>query len=158
MPYMGIVKKAASGKPRSSPAGTKPRAKAPRAGVGAKTREPPVAREGSAPYRVAGQPSPLAPSRLADALFTTTQQRVLGLLFGDPDRSFFANELITLTGSGSGAVQRELARLESSGLVTAKWLGNQKHYQANKDSPIYNGLWNIVQNTVGVAAAMHLRV
>ncbi|MGE0623829.1 MAG: hypothetical protein AB7I04_08575 [Pseudomonadales bacterium] len=47
-----------------------------------------------------------APTGLADALFTTTQQRVLSLLFGRPSRSFFASELIELTGSGSGAVQR----------------------------------------------------
>jgi hypothetical protein len=53
-------------------------------------------------------------SSLADALFSTTQQRVLSLLFGQPDRSFDAIELIRLVGAGSGAVQRELARLESS--------------------------------------------
>ncbi|MGA7181150.1 MAG: hypothetical protein WBX11_16410 [Thiobacillaceae bacterium] len=46
---------------------------------------------------------------LADALFTGTQQRVLGLIFGQPGRSFYATELIGLAGSGSGAVQRELA-------------------------------------------------
>ena len=154
MPNMGIVKKTASGMPRSSPAGTKPRAKAPADDAHTKTRKPIVAREGNEPYRVTAQTSPLVSSRLADALFTTTQQRVLGLLFGDPDRSFFANELIAITGSGSGAVQRELARLESSGLVTVKWLGNQKHYQANKESPIFYGLWDIVQNTVGVAAPL----
>ncbi|MES2563755.1 MAG: transcriptional regulator, partial [Pseudomonadota bacterium] len=39
---------------------------------------------------------------LADALFTTTQQRVLGLLFGQPDRSFYATELIALAAAGSG--------------------------------------------------------
>lgn len=48
---------------------------------------------------------------LADALFTTTQQRVLGYLFGQPERSFFATELIKLAGGGSGGVQRELALL-----------------------------------------------
>lgn len=73
---------------------------------------------------------------LAGALFSGTQQRVLGLLFGQPDRSFYATELINLAGVGSGAVQRELARLAQSGLVTVKPVGNQKHYQANPDSPI----------------------
>lgn len=68
-----------------------------------------------------------AATSLADALFTTTQQRVLGLLFGQPSRSFFASELIALTGSGSGAVQRELKRLTSSGLLTVKRMGRQKH-------------------------------
>jgi hypothetical protein len=54
-----------------------------------------------------------SPTSLADALFTTTQQRVLALLYGQPSRSFFATELIELTGSGSGAVQRELKRAPS---------------------------------------------
>ncbi|MDA0892121.1 MAG: hypothetical protein O3C15_07350 [Proteobacteria bacterium] len=77
---------------------------------------------------------------LSDALFTTTQQRVLALLFGQPDRSFFANEVIGLTGSGSGAVQRELKRLTDSGLVTSKRIGNQRHFQANRAAPIFSEL------------------
>ena len=47
--------------------------------------------------------SPHVHTSLADALFSTTQQRVLAYLFGRPDRSFYATELIELTGSGSGA-------------------------------------------------------
>ena len=62
----------------------------------------------------------------ADALFTKTQQRVLAVLFGQSQRSFYANEVIGLAGSGSGAVQRELARLESAGLVTMQRNGKQK--------------------------------
>lgn len=90
-------------------------------------------------------------SGLADALFSGTQQRVLGLLFGQPERSFYATELINLAGVGSGAVQRELARLAQSGLVTIKAVGNQKHYQANPASPIYNELCGVVRKTVGLA-------
>lgn len=90
------------------------------------------------------------PTSLADALFTTTQQRVLALLFGQPHRSFFATELIKLTGSGSGAVQRELKRLASSGLVTVTRIGNQKHYQANPDSPVFDELRGLVIKTVAL--------
>ena len=86
----------------------------------------------------------------ADALFTKTQQRVLAVLFGQPQRSFYANELIGLAQSGSGAVQRELARLEASGLVTVHRIGNQKHYQANRDAPIFEELRGIVLKTFGV--------
>src|SRR3546814_4524526 len=85
------------------------------------------------------------------ALFSGTKQRVLGILYGQPDRSFYANELIGLAVSGSGAVQRELATLASSGLVTVKSVGNQKHYQANPESPIFTELCSIVQKTVGLA-------
>lgn len=88
---------------------------------------------------------------LADALFSKTQQRVLGLLFGQPERSFYATELIGLLGVGSGAVQRELSRLEQSGLLTVRRLGTQKHYQANPDSPLFGELRSIARKTVGLA-------
>jgi predicted nucleotidyltransferase len=88
---------------------------------------------------------------LADALFSNVQQRVLAYLFGQPERSFFATELIKLAGGGSGAVQRELARLEDSGLVMVTRLGTQKHYQANPKSPIFSELCGIAQKTVGLA-------
>ena len=91
------------------------------------------------------------PTSLADALFTTTQQRLLALLFGQPARTFFVTELITLTGSGSGAVQRELRRLTSSGLVNVMRIGRQKHYRANPESPVFEELRGLVVKTVAVA-------
>jgi predicted nucleotidyltransferase len=95
--------------------------------------------------------SPAAPrTSLAAALFSNTQQRVLAFLFGQPERSFFATELIGLAGGGSGAVQRELARLVDSGLVTVTRVGTQKHYQANPKSPIFTELCAIAQKTVGL--------
>lgn len=88
---------------------------------------------------------------LSDALFSTIQQRVLAYLFGQPERSFFATELIKLAGGGSGAVQRELARLADSGLVTVKRVGTQKHFQADPKSPLFAELCSIAQKTVGLA-------
>ena len=90
-------------------------------------------------------------SGLASALFTKTQQRVLSLLFGQPKRSFFTSELIDLVNSGTGAVHRELTRLVESGLVKTWKLGNQKHYQANEESPIFDVLCLLVKRTLGVA-------
>ena len=88
---------------------------------------------------------------LSSALFTSTQQRLFTLLFGQPDRSFFLGELIELADSGRGAVQRELARLADVGLVVTKAVGNQKHFQANQAAPIFNELHAIVLKTVGLA-------
>ena len=62
---------------------------------------------------------------LADALFPKVRQRVLAVLFSAPDRSFYANEVITLARSGNGAVQRELAGLSGAGLLTVRKQGNQ---------------------------------
>ena len=102
-----------------------------------------VQRSPKAGQRLGGQ-------SLADALFTATQQRLLGLLFGQPERSFFVTELIELADMGRGAIQRELARLARSELVVIKRHGNQKHYRANPDSPIYKELCSIVSKTVGI--------
>lgn len=88
---------------------------------------------------------------LADALFTQTQQRVFGLIFGQPDRSFTVSETIATVGGGSGAVQRELRRLAETGLVTVQPVGNQKRYQANPDAPIFAELIGIVRKTFGLA-------
>jgi predicted nucleotidyltransferase len=90
-------------------------------------------------------------SSLADALFTRTQQRVLGVLFGQPQRSKYASELIREAGTGSGAAQRELRRLEQCGLIVGRRIGHQKHYQANPASPLYSELRSIVIKTVGLA-------
>src|SRR5690606_41209675 len=64
---------------------------------------------------------------------------------------YYATELIALAGSGSGAVQRELASLADSGLVTVRAIGNRKHYQANPESPVFAELCAIVRKTFGLA-------
>ncbi len=52
--------------------------------------------------------------------------------------------------AGSGAVQRELARLEAAGLVTTSRVGRQKHYQANERAPVFSELRGIVLKTSGL--------
>jgi predicted nucleotidyltransferase len=89
--------------------------------------------------------------RLSDALFSKVQQRVLGLLFVNSDRSFYTNEIVRLVDSGMGVVQRELTRLTSSGLITALKIGNQRHYQADPTSPIFKELRSILLKTSGLA-------
>lgn len=88
---------------------------------------------------------------VADALFTKSQQRVLGVIFGNPSRSFYANEIISRAGAGTGAVQRELAKLEGAGLVTVTRVGNQKHYQANAGAPVFAAIHELVLRTSGLA-------
>jgi predicted nucleotidyltransferase len=87
---------------------------------------------------------------LSDALFSGVQRRVLALIFGHPERSFYTNEIVRNVRSGSGAVERELSRLAHSGLVSVQRIGNQKHYRANRESPIFKELRGIVQKTMGL--------
>lgn len=91
---------------------------------------------------------------LADTLFTKGQQRVLSLLFGHPERSFFANEIIRQTGGGAGAIHRELKTLTQAGVLTESSIGNQRHFQANPACPIYSELLGIVRKTFGISGIL----
>ncbi len=79
------------------------------------------------------------------------QQRVLGLLFTQPDRRFQSAELIRLANSGTGAVHRLATRLAEAGLITVTKEGAQKYYQANKASPIFQELRGLIIKTCGLA-------
>jgi predicted nucleotidyltransferase len=85
---------------------------------------------------------------LSETLFTKTQRGVLSLLFGDPERSYYANEIVRYAQAGIGAVQRELERLVAAGLLTVARVGNQKHYKANRQSPIFDEMEAIVSKTM----------
>ena len=87
---------------------------------------------------------------LLDVLFARTRQRVLAILFTRPDRSFYVNEIIAMAGAGRGAVLRELDRLSRSRLVVVTRAGNQKRFQANADSPIFDELCGILKKTAGL--------
>jgi len=107
------------------------------------------------PPRAGARPVSVTP---ADALFPKTKQRVLALLFGQPDRSYKTMELIRLAGAGSGAVQRELDRLVASRLVTAAEIDGQKRFSANRESMIFEELRGIVEKTAGVAEVVRAAV
>ena len=88
---------------------------------------------------------------IGNVLFTKTQQKVLGLLFGKPDQSFYLNEITKLSQMGRGTIKRELERMEAAGIVVKKRIGNQNHYQANSECPVYSELMGIARKTFGVA-------
>jgi len=88
---------------------------------------------------------------IADALFTKTRQKIIGLLFSKPDKSYYLNEIVRIAGMGKGTIKRELDKMTSAGLLTMRKIGNQNHYQPNPESPIYEELLAISRKTFGVA-------
>jgi predicted nucleotidyltransferase len=89
-------------------------------------------------------------SNLSGALFSRVQSRVLGILFGQPDREFQLTEIISRADSGRGAVQRELEKLTEVGIVATVAHGNRKLYRVNRESPVFNELHQLILKTVGV--------
>ncbi len=96
------------------------------------------------------------PTSIADVLFSGVQQRVIGLLFGQSERSFYANEIEKLAKTGRGSLQRELSRMTSSGLITMTTIGRQKHYQANKNCYIFQEVKSISLKTFGLSDVLRL--
>ncbi len=94
-------------------------------------------------------------SSLGDVLFTKTQQRELGLLFSNPEQTFYLNEVVRLAGVGKGSVNRELDKMLAVGLLSKTRIGNQNHFQANKQCPIYDELSGIVRKTFGIVDIIH---
>lgn len=87
---------------------------------------------------------------VTDALFSKVQQRVMALLFAQPERNFYTSEILRHVDCGVGAVDRELNRLLGCGLVTVERVGNQKHYRVNKAAPVFEDLRALLEKTVNV--------
>lgn len=51
---------------------------------------------------------------------------------------------------------RELDRLQRSGILTLTRQGNQSHYQANPDCPVFEELSGLVRKTLGIAGQLKI--
>lgn len=91
---------------------------------------------------------------LAHAVFTDRQVRLFRWLFGQPDRSFYMNELMRLAGLSSASLQQELKRLTQAGLVDSTRMGNLRVFKANPASPLFPELVSLTRKTCGVAAQL----
>ncbi|MGE4073690.1 MAG: nucleotidyltransferase domain-containing protein [Lysobacterales bacterium] len=92
--------------------------------------------------------SPTTPAAL---LFAAYHLRLLAVLLMRPDQSFHLRELERLAGVSAGTAHRELKRMETAGLVHSRRIGNQVHYQAQRDCPIFAELQSILRKSVGLA-------
>jgi predicted nucleotidyltransferase len=75
----------------------------------------------------------------------------MSVLLLRPDERFHLRQIVRLTGSGVGAVQRELKALESAGLVRREPSGRQVYFQAVRESPIFQEVQGLILKTSGVA-------
>lgn len=96
----------------------------------------------------------MSTTNIGDALFTKAQQKVLTLLFGQPEKSFYLNEVVRYAAMGKGVISRELAKLTAAGLLVVSKQGNQNHYQANASAAIFADLKQIVLKTFGLVGLL----
>lgn len=88
---------------------------------------------------------------LATLIFTEYRRKVLALLLLHPEQHLHQREIARLTGTVSGTLSRELAKLTDAGILLKTPIGNQMHYAANRQCPIFDELASILRKTSGLA-------
>jgi predicted nucleotidyltransferase len=88
----------------------------------------------------------------ADFLLTPSMQRVLGLVFVDPEHSFTLNELLAQAGGGRGGGQRQIERLLAAGVLQeGPRRARQRSIKVNTQFFLYPELRGIVLKSFGLA-------
>jgi predicted nucleotidyltransferase len=89
---------------------------------------------------------------MLEALITSkTRVKLLTLFLLNPGNEYYIREISRTTNENINAVRRELANLESFGLITGQKKGNQQYYTVNTGHFLYAELQKIVLKTEGVA-------
>jgi uncharacterized protein len=82
-----------------------------------------------------------------EVLFGKTRRAILALLLGSPDESFYLRQIERQIRTGLGAVQRELKQLTDSAILKRNVSGRQVYFQADRSSPLFNDLQNLILKT-----------
>lgn len=84
---------------------------------------------------------------LADIILSDYRQRVLGLLLLNSHERFHLREIARQTDARVAPLSRELLKLSEAGILNTEQVGNQVHYFANLECPIYQELVSILRKT-----------
>lgn len=88
---------------------------------------------------------------MLEKLFSSrVRVKLLTVFLTNPDARFYIRELERVLEESPYAIQRELRRLESIGLLVAEPEANLRYYAVNKQFPIYPELKNIILKTSGL--------
>lgn len=79
---------------------------------------------------------------------------ILALLLNSPDEKFYVREIAAILGKNPSGVKRELDNLEKIGIVTSSKVANLKYFRANKGSPLFSELKNLITKSLGLPGAL----
>ena len=89
------------------------------------------------------------------SLFSSTiRADVLALLLNSPDERFYVREAAKLLRKNPSGVKRELDKLEEMGIVFSERVANLKYFQANKNSPLFSELKDLIAKSLGLPGAL----
>jgi predicted nucleotidyltransferase len=91
---------------------------------------------------------------LLPLLRSATQAGLLERLLLAPDAAYTVSELASALGVTDMSVRRELDRMRAAGIVERQRVGRQGLFRADRGSPLYEPLRQLVERSVGVEALL----
>lgn len=91
---------------------------------------------------------------LKDLFSSSIRADVLAVLLNSPDEKFYMREIANLIRKNPSGVKRELDRLEKMGIVVSEKVANLKYFKANKESPLYSELKDLIAKSLGLPGAL----
>ncbi|MCX7794456.1 MAG: winged helix-turn-helix domain-containing protein [Thermodesulfovibrionales bacterium] len=91
---------------------------------------------------------------LKDLFSSSVRADVLSVLLNNPDERFYMREIANLIRKNPSGVKRELDRLEKMGIVISEKVANLKYFRANKESPLYSELKDLIAKSLGLPGAL----
>lgn len=89
-----------------------------------------------------------------DALFPKIRQNVLAATYSQPEKWWYMSELASFINASPSSLQRELKTLVESGILRSRRDGNRLYLQAERDSPIFAPLQELLSQTLGVTVRL----
>ena len=83
-----------------------------------------------------------------------TQLSLLQLLYTNPEKSFYMQEIGKILGKKPGVFQRTLIGLVTEGILISEYRANARYFHANTNHPLYPEIKKIVSKTAGAEGAL----
>lgn len=93
-----------------------------------------------------------------DSLFGRIRRELLCLFFLNPEKSFFFLELVDILRTGRGGVQRELANLVESGIITREKSGMKVLFSLSESCPVTDEMQKLLVKLVDYEDMISLAV
>lgn len=98
-------------------------------------------------------------NNILNALFgSRIRAKLLGWFFTHTDEQYFVRQVAPIIQEDPTNVSREMARLESFGILVSARQGNLKQFKANKNCSFFNELKGLVLKTVGISGQMEAAI
>lgn len=91
---------------------------------------------------------------LKDLFISKTRVKLLEIFLSDPTQMYHVRDLVRKTGEEINAVRRELARMDTLGMVKKEPRGNRLYYWFRHDYVFYADLLSLVAKTTGLGASI----